>query len=1018
MAMTLTALPLTVTPSSLVKGNVVAHAWTEPADTDEAAQCLVSMSSSISTSHTGKQSDVIASLATQTPVRAPHSKPDRLSLACNPCRKRKVRCDAHQPKCHNCIRRGDVCVTSDPRKAGAPPAVRQKATRRHTGPSLSAHQRAREVEQQQQRQLLLQTRRDQWSVGSTGTPDGIESELDDDEPVDQDQDDDVDLFGSDLVAEGVNDEHDFSRPRSCSQLRSESTMSQCRQEEQHGQLQRVPLQDRQTQPISAASLQSPYSIGSSSTLHSSTPLVELVRSSSASLIRTRNRNNSSSNAGGDTELPTWVSRAYKQASAAHASGIDQLQASTEHDEQRQQAHSTVATPDVVINTDGSPNRFKVLGGSSLQYLFKFTDVCLASYGFDATAPLFRHGLTPSDDFVMPLFPTLPDLPAQSVLSHCIDIFFARVWPVFPALDRDAVQAEADLLLELQGERPSQLSSTAGLAESLQSKVRSSQVPSLVVLYAIICIGLHETSPADAVLAPVREHADSYLTACYSLHAHLTAMPYQPSVQALLLVALALRACGKDGQAWYILGLALRLAMSLGLHKSVETPQQRGLLLNSSASLRRRLWWSCFSLERLLQLECGRPSSIDSTQDYGSLDANLTIRLPGFGLWRPGQTSDSESSPNSDEQDHHAISPEEAEAHDLPEQRTNRLFTAWVSLSAIMGQISDRFYNHRFGHATELLGETARLAHCLTKWEASLPPSLKPGSSSFAVNVDHEHVAIAFLAQQYYHAKMAVLRIAILFPPQGFQKEVQKRALELADIGQLLGAASQCVSAARSLIHLNLQLVDSGIRSTLVGVQQTFLASIVLALSILRSPRSRLVRSDVELLSEATSHVESCYESWGYPAAFLTIFSRLRDRTTAISRGQALPIAPLSSLIANGNAAMQAKSRVASAHHSRRTSHIHGSQAWIGEAATPARRDDGLLSDEQSQAPADHQAEAGSKEVHPEHLMSATLFANSNGLDGGNAASGALPFTSETGMEAFTSMDFEDFWDMLKADIFM
>ncbi|GAC94359.1 transcription factor [Pseudozyma hubeiensis SY62] len=981
MAMALTALPLTVTPSSLVKGNVAAHAWTEPADTDEAAQCLVSMSSSNnSTSHTGKQSDVIASLATPTPARAPHSKPDRLSLACNPCRKRKVRCDAHQPKCHNCIRRGDVCVTSDPRKAGAPPAVRQKATRRHTGPSLSALQRAREVEQKEQRQLLLQSRRDQWSVGSTGTPDGIESELDDDEPVEQDQDDDVDLFGSDLVSD--------------------------------------PIQDRQTQPISAASLQSPRSIGSSSTLHSSTPLVELVRSSSASLIRTRNRNNSSSNTGGDTELPTWVSRAYKEVSAAHAPSIDQLQTSTEHDEQ-QQPHSTVATPDVVINTDGSPNRFKVLGGSSLQYLFKFTDVCLASYGFDATAPLFRHGLTPSDDFVMPLFPTLPDLPAQRVLSHCIDIFFARVWPAFPALDRDAVQAEADLLLELQAEEPSTLPSTARPAESLQSKVRSSQVPGLVVLYAIICIGLHETSPADPVLEQVRRNAAPYLTACYSLHAHLTAMPYQSSVQALLLVALALRACGKDGQAWYILGLALRLAMSLGLHKSVETPQQRGLPPNSSASLRRRLWWSCFSLERLLQLENGRPSSIDSTQDYGSLDANLTIRLPGFGLWRPGQTSDSDSSPNSDEQDHHVVSPEEAEAYDLPEQRTNRLFTAWVSLSAIMGQISDRFYNHRFGHATELLGETARLAQCLTKWEASLPPSLKPGSSSFAGNVDHAHVAIAFLAQQYYHAKMAVLRIAILFPPQGFQKEVQKRALELADIGQLLGAASQCVGAARSLIHLNLQLADSGIHSTLVGVQQIFLASIVLALSILRSPRSRLVRSDVELLTEATSHVESCYESWGYPAAFLTIFSRLRDRTTAISRGQALPIAPLSSLIANGNAAMQAKSRVASAHHSRRTSHIHGSQAWIGEAATPAGREDILLSDEQSQEPTHHQTEACSKEVHAEHSISASLFANSNGLDGSNAGSGGvLPFTSETGMEAFTSMDFEDFWDMLKADIFM
>jgi len=58
------------------------------------------------------------------------SKPIRLALACNQCRKRKVRCDAQQPKCRNCSVRGDVCETSDPRKSGDFPAVRRRATKR------------------------------------------------------------------------------------------------------------------------------------------------------------------------------------------------------------------------------------------------------------------------------------------------------------------------------------------------------------------------------------------------------------------------------------------------------------------------------------------------------------------------------------------------------------------------------------------------------------------------------------------------------------------------------------------------------------------------------------------------------------------------------------------------------------------------------------------------------------------------------------------------------------------------
>lgn len=57
------------------------------------------------------------------------SKPIRLALACNQCRKRKVRCDAQHQSCRNCIVRGDVCETSDPRKPANFPAVRRRATR-------------------------------------------------------------------------------------------------------------------------------------------------------------------------------------------------------------------------------------------------------------------------------------------------------------------------------------------------------------------------------------------------------------------------------------------------------------------------------------------------------------------------------------------------------------------------------------------------------------------------------------------------------------------------------------------------------------------------------------------------------------------------------------------------------------------------------------------------------------------------------------------------------------------------
>lgn len=57
------------------------------------------------------------------------SKRIRLSLACNQCRKRKVRCDTETPKCRNCWLRDEVCETTDPRYPENGPSVRRWATK-------------------------------------------------------------------------------------------------------------------------------------------------------------------------------------------------------------------------------------------------------------------------------------------------------------------------------------------------------------------------------------------------------------------------------------------------------------------------------------------------------------------------------------------------------------------------------------------------------------------------------------------------------------------------------------------------------------------------------------------------------------------------------------------------------------------------------------------------------------------------------------------------------------------------
>ncbi|KAL4924826.1 uncharacterized protein BDV17DRAFT_300794 [Aspergillus undulatus] len=52
--------------------------------------------------------------------RPPPAKRPRLSMACNICRQRKVKCDAEYPKCRNCRVRNQVCITTDPHRPGCP----------------------------------------------------------------------------------------------------------------------------------------------------------------------------------------------------------------------------------------------------------------------------------------------------------------------------------------------------------------------------------------------------------------------------------------------------------------------------------------------------------------------------------------------------------------------------------------------------------------------------------------------------------------------------------------------------------------------------------------------------------------------------------------------------------------------------------------------------------------------------------------------------------------------------------
>lgn len=316
-------------------------------------------------------------------------------------------------------------------------------------------------------------------------------------------------------------------------------------------------------------------------------------------------------------------------------------------------------------------------------------------------------MSQSEEIALALFPSLPDLPPPEELRSYVDCFFDRVWPLFPLVDRDMLQADLDHLCNPHMARLGPLS----------SRVSISQVPSLVIIYAIISIG------ADEVNTRLSETSTRYLTAAYSLYAHLVASPYVSSVQALALLALALRAQVKDGQAWHVIGQAIRAAHSIGLHKPAIRRNLDGSgdghpSINRERShrpLAERIWWSLYSLEKLTQLESGRPSIIDDRDEE---------QAPSMDIPTAGSQSD--------------------------------YFTAWVSLARIMGQISEFMYSKRPASSLDLFTKMSKLDTALVEWDRSLSDSLKLGQNAGTTQDEasnQQHLS-NFLSLQFYYVSLS------------------------------------------------------------------------------------------------------------------------------------------------------------------------------------------------------------------------------------------------------------------------
>lgn len=156
--------------------------------------------------------------------------------------------------------------------------------------------------------------------------------------------------------------------------------------------------------------------------------------------------------------------------------------------------------------------------------------------------------------------------------------------------------------------------------TIRQRIQLNQLPPYLI-HAIYAVGARYTPHPSGYQSAVQ------LSEEYASQARKEVDTDEPSVdalQALLLLVTAFTAAGKGKKAYMLLTNAVGMAMALELHREVElnariTPVER--------EMRRRLFWTCYLLDRFMACGSKRPSLV--------ADKTILLRLP---YWSPSPSA--------------------------------------------------------------------------------------------------------------------------------------------------------------------------------------------------------------------------------------------------------------------------------------------------------------------------------------------------------------------------------------------
>lgn len=190
------------------------------------------------------------------------------------------------------------------------------------------------------------------------------------------------------------------------------------------------------------------------------------------------------------------------------------------------------------------------------------------------------------------------------------------------------------------------------------------------------------------------------------------------IEVLSYVAYYMQTLNRRDAAYLYIGIALRMAISLGLHQEV-TDQEIG---DREREHRRRVWWSTYSMERLLCVTSGHPISIQ--------DDDIDVLSPRVMAGEDG--------------------------------RAASVLTSYTELSRIQGVIGEEIYRKKQKSGTSLSASVQNIMKDLSAWFERLPDAVRLNPLNLGEAVNREAVSTSL---HYYHCINLTARPLLLYAVQ-------------------------------------------------------------------------------------------------------------------------------------------------------------------------------------------------------------------------------------------------------------